>query len=140
MSNLEAFRHETRAWLEENCPASMRTPMPDDEQVWGGRNAHFHSEDAKLWFDRMVEKRWVAPTWPAEYGGGGLSNEEATILAQELKRINARPALNSFGIWMLGPALLEFASEEQKQNLSRPSHAVKSGGVRAIQNLVQDLI
>ena len=120
MSNLEAFRHETRAWLEENCPASMRTPMPDDEQVWGGRNAHFHSEDAKLWFDRMVEKRWVAPTWPAEYGGGGLSNEEATILAQELKRINARPALNSFGIWMLGPALLEFASEEQKQKFIPP--------------------
>ena len=120
MSNLEEFRQETRAWLEENCPASMRTPMPDDEQVWGGRNAHFHSEDAKLWFDRMVEKHWVAPTWPTEYGGGGLSNEEATILAQELKRIKARPALNSFGIWMLGPALLEFASEEQKQKFIPP--------------------
>ena len=114
MSELEEFRAEVRAWLEENCPASMRTPMPDDETVWGGRRATYKNPDSKLWMERMAEKGWTVPTWPREYGGGGLSPKEARVLEQELRRLNCRPALQSFGIWMLGPALLEFATEEQK--------------------------
>lgn len=113
--SLETFRNETRAWLEENCPASMRTPMGDDETVWGGRNATFPNEDAKLWLQRMGEKGWTCPTWPKEYGGGGLSKEENMILQDELRRIKARPALTSFGISMLGPVLLEYGNEAQKQ-------------------------
>ncbi len=114
--DLEAFRAETRAWLETNCPQSMRQPIAGDEDyVWGGRAYKFPSEDAKLWLERMGAKGWTAPTWPAEYGGGGLSGAENAVLQQELKRINARPALFSFGVWMLGPVLLEYASEEQKR-------------------------
>ncbi|MGC6512646.1 MAG: acyl-CoA dehydrogenase family protein [Parvibaculales bacterium] len=120
MSDLEEFRQETRAWLEENCPHSMRTPMPDDESPWGGRNPTFKNPDTKLWLDRMVEKGWTAPGWPVDYGGGGLSKAEESILNQELRRIGARPALTSFGVWMLGPALLEFASEEQKRKYLPP--------------------
>ena len=116
MEALEKFRQETRAWLEENCPPSMRTPMTsEDETVWGGRNAKYPNPEAKLWLDRMASRGWTAPTWPKEYGGGGLSKEENQVLQQELRRIKARPALSSFGIWMLGPALLEFANEEQKK-------------------------
>ena len=116
METLEKFRQETRAWLEENCPPSMRTPMTsEDETVWGGRNAKYPNPEAKLWLDRMASRGWTAPTWPKEYGGGGLSKEENQVLQQELRRIKARPALSSFGIWMLGPALLEFANEEQKK-------------------------
>ena len=116
MEALEKFRQETRAWLEENCPPSMRTPMAsEDETVWGGRNAKFKNPEAKLWLDRMASRGWTAPTWPKEYGGGGLTKEENLVLQQELRRIKARPALSSFGIWMLGPALLEFANEEQKK-------------------------
>ncbi|MCF8469763.1 MAG: acyl-CoA dehydrogenase family protein [Parvibaculum sp.] len=115
MEALEEFRQETRAWLEENCPASMRTPMPEEETPWGGRNAKWPNPDAKVWLDRMGARGWTAPTWPAAYGGGGLSKEENQILQQELRRIKARPALSSFGIWMLGPALLEFANEEQRK-------------------------
>jgi alkylation response protein AidB-like acyl-CoA dehydrogenase len=115
VADLETFRKETRAWLEANCPESMRTPMPEDEVVWGGRNASFRNPDSKVWLERMAERGWTAPTWPAEYGGGGLDADENKILQQELGRIRARPPLNSFGIWMLGPALLEFASEEQKK-------------------------
>lgn len=111
---LEAFRTDTRKWLEANCPASMRTPMPDDEVVWGGRNATFKNPDSKLWLDRMGEKGWTAPEWPKEYGGGGLSRGEARVLEQELRRIKARPPLFSFGLWMFGPALLEFGNHEQK--------------------------
>ncbi len=53
MSTLEDFRRETRAWLEANCPASMRTGMPDGELVWGGRTVEFKTEDPRLWFERM---------------------------------------------------------------------------------------
>ncbi len=115
MQTLEAFRQEVRDWLEANCPPSMRTPMKDDEVVWGGRREPFTNPESKLWLERMGEKGWTAPMWPAEYGGGGLSREENQILQQELRRIKARPALFSFGLWMFGPALLEFGNEEQKK-------------------------
>jgi alkylation response protein AidB-like acyl-CoA dehydrogenase len=114
MSDLEQFRQETRDWLEANCPASMRQPMSEEEIVWGGRNASFPNPDSKVWLERMAEKGWTAPVWPAKYGGGGLSKDEHLVLQSEMKKISARPPLFSFGLWMLGPALLEFASEEQK--------------------------
>ena len=71
--DLEQFRAQTREWLEENCPPSMRTPMKDDEIVWGGKREKFKNPEAKLWLERMGEKGWTSPEWPAKYGGGGLS-------------------------------------------------------------------
>lgn len=116
MNDLDVFRKETREWLEENCPVSMRKPMKSEkDQCWGGRNWTFQSEDQRLWMKRMAERGWTAPQWPAEYGGGGLSKATAKILREELARIKARRALDSFGVDMLGPALLKFASEEQKK-------------------------
>lgn len=112
---LDVFRTETRAWLEANCPASMRTPLTGDETPWGGRKFKWKNPDSKLWLDRMAEKGWTAPMWPKAYGGGGLTAAEARVLEQELARIKARPALFSFGVWMLGPVLLEYANEEQKK-------------------------
>jgi len=112
---LDLFRTETRAWLEANCPASMRTPMTGDETPWGGRKFKWKNPESKLWLDGMAQKGWTAPMWPKAYGGGGLSAAEARVLEQELARIKARPALFSFGIWMLGPVLLEYANEAQKQ-------------------------
>ena len=115
MSDLENFRAETRAWLAENCPPEMRKPMNrETDACWGGRNWVFKNEDQKLWLERMAAKGWTAPSWPKQYGGAGLSRAEERVLKQEMKRINARPPLLSFGIWMLGPALLKFGSEEQK--------------------------
>ena len=119
MSDLETFRQETHTWLEANCPASMRGAAAaitdEDGSIWGGRRAKWTNPEAKLWLDRMAAKGWTAPTWPKEYGGGGLSNAENRVLQQELGRIRARPPLMSFGIWMLGPVLLEYANEEQKR-------------------------
>lgn len=114
MTDLKAFREETRTWLEANCPPSMRTPGGDAEVVWGGRRQEYVNPESKLWLDRMAERGWTCPTWPKAYGGGGLTADEDKILQQELGNIKARPALQSFGIWMLGPALLEFGNEEQK--------------------------
>jgi len=112
MSDLQAFREETKDWLEANCPPEMRKP---GDVCWGGRNPQFSHPDQKLWLERMGDKGWTCPTWPSEYGGGGLSKEENKILQEEMGFINARMPLGSFGIWMLGPALLEFATEEQKK-------------------------
>lgn len=115
MQDLKAFQQTTRAWLEENCPESQRQPIVKDEQIWAGRERTFYNEDAKIWFEKMRDKGWTAPTWPKEYGGGGLSAEEARILEKEMGRLRCRPALYDLGLWMLGPALLVFGTEEQKQ-------------------------
>ena len=112
--SLDAFRAETRAWLEENCPPTMRTPMPADESPGGGINAKFKNPETKVWMDRMGEKGWIVPTWPTEYGGGGLDAAHNKVLQEELSRINARPAHVGMGISMIGPALLEYGNDEQK--------------------------
>jgi len=116
MTDLDTFRAETRAWLEANCPPEARGPVAhEDEVIWGGRDAVFATPAHEAWMRAMGARGWTAPEWPAEYGGGGLSREEAKVLAQELRRIEAQPALMSFGVWMLGPALLKFGTEEQKR-------------------------
>ena len=116
MTDLDTFRAETRAWLEANCPAECRGPVAsDEERVWGGRNAVFPTPAHKVWLERMGARGWTAPEWPTEYGGGGLSREEAKVLGSEMRRIDAQAPLASFGVWMLGPALLAFGTEEQKQ-------------------------
>ncbi len=115
MEDLDQFREETRQWLEANCPASQRLPNTPEEQYWGGRGGSFASEDARVWFERMRDRGWTAPEWPTAYGGGGLTPQQGQILKQEMKRINARTPLYSLGLWMLGPALLEYGSEAQKQ-------------------------
>jgi alkylation response protein AidB-like acyl-CoA dehydrogenase len=116
MADLETFRAETRSWLEANCPPEMREPVRDEDDVyWGGRRATFKNDAQKAWFEACVAKGYTVPAWPKEYGGAGLSPAEAKVLREEMTRINARPPLSSFGIWMLGPALLQFGTEGQKQ-------------------------
>lgn len=116
MSAPKSFRMETRAWLEANCPPAMREPIRSDDDIcWGGRNAKFSSDDQRIWLERMAARGWTVPTWPTAYGGGGLDREHASTLADELRRIQARPPLESFGISMLGPALLKFGSEDLKR-------------------------
>lgn len=115
MSDLDQFRSETRVWLDANCPPEMREPVRDDADVyWGGRKATFKNDAQKAWFEACRDKGYTVPAWPKEYGGAGLSPAEAKVLREEMARINARSPLSSFGIWMLGPALLQFGTEEQK--------------------------
>jgi acyl-CoA dehydrogenase len=117
MADLESFRADTRAWLEANCPAEMRTPIKsEDDLCWGGRNWAFQSDAQRQWLEAMAGRGWTVPDWPEDYGGGGLSAEETRVLRQEMARIGARSPLDSFGISMLGPALLKFGTEEQKRH------------------------
>lgn len=112
--SLESFREETRNWLEANCPESMRTPMPPEEAPGGGKRAEYPNPDTKLWMDLCAERGFTAPTWPKEYGGAGLSVQEHQVLREEMFRIKARPPLVGMGLSMIGPALLEFGTDEQK--------------------------
>lgn len=118
MPDLSAFRAEISDWLEENCPAAMRSEGDGQDRVtWGGRNADFsHSPDLKKWLDAFAGRGWTTPMWPSEYGGGGLSKEENTVLQEEMQKIGTSNPLTSFGISMLGPVLLEYGTEAQKQD------------------------
>jgi acyl-CoA dehydrogenase len=115
MDDLAAFRVEVRQWLELNCPAPMREPIRSDADVcWGGRDPVFSCPEQKLWMERMAALGWTAPEWPKACGGAGLSSFEAKVLREEMDALACRSPLKSFGISMLGPALLKYGTEAQK--------------------------
>ncbi len=115
MTDLDTFRTDTRAWLEANCPPEMRKPVRSEADVcWGGRRFEPSCPEQKQWLDTMATRGWTVPDWPKAYGGGGLSPAETKVLREEMKAIGARSPLNSFGISMLGPALLKYGTENQK--------------------------
>ena len=112
MDSIEEFRNETRAWLEDNCPSGARQP---GQIPTGSTKINIQDTDTRTWLDRMIEKGWTTPTWPKEYGGGGLSNTEYMTLIQEMRRINARAPLGGMGVSLIGPTLLEYGTAEQKE-------------------------
>ena len=109
--SLEAFREDARAWLADNCPESMRQGNIHFE------DAHevYSTDDARLWLERAAERGWTAPMWPKEYGGGGLSSAEGAVLRQEMAAIRALPPATGMGLAMIGPTLLEYGTDDQKQ-------------------------
>ncbi len=109
------FRADISDWIAANCPESLRNrPMSEDSIVWGGRRWTFRDDDQRIWLERAIEKGLTAPRWPTEYGGGGLTREQEKILREEMSYLGAPPPLESFGLWMLGPALLAFGNDAQK--------------------------
>jgi alkylation response protein AidB-like acyl-CoA dehydrogenase len=114
-----AMLADWRTWLETGCPAAIRG-RKSEHAAWGGRNRSGQDTDALRWMDAMAERGFIAPTWPAIYGGAGLSDTEAALLAEELRRISAPPAINSFGLWMLAPILFEYGTEAQRRRFLPP--------------------
>jgi len=112
--SLITFRADAKRWLESNCPPSMRGITSEDDTIGGGKRQRIDNPEAKVWLDAMAEKGWTAPTWPAEYGGGGLTVDEAKVLQEELLAIRAKPAIQGMGFSMIGPTLLDFGTEAQK--------------------------
>jgi alkylation response protein AidB-like acyl-CoA dehydrogenase len=110
-AELEAFREEARAWLEANFPKALcdRTAAIQGSSVET-------DGDAADWKLRMADKGWGTPTWPTEYGGGGLSAPAARVLQQEMVRVGAyNPAYISLGLTMVGPTILDYGTPEQKR-------------------------
>jgi len=109
---LEAFRREARGWIDTNLPPSLRAdPDAVTEALMGGAEPR---EDVVLWRERLADRGWGVPTWPTEWGGGGLDRPHAQILAQEMTRSGARNPIGGMGVGMFGPTLLEYGDEEQK--------------------------
>ena len=116
MADLETFRAETAAWLDAHAPQSIRGIESNElNGTWGGRKATYPNPGLKQWLDVCAEKGFTAPTWPREYGGGGLSDAEAKVLLEEAARLKLPASLIGFGLTMIGPTLLRYGSEEQKR-------------------------
>lgn len=109
-AELREFRQEVSGWLAENCPNGAKGP---GQQSIGSTKITLE-RDVALWLERCAEKGFTAPTWPTEYGGGGLSNAQAKILYEEMGAMNARTPLVGMGMSMIGPTLLEYGSDAQK--------------------------
>ena len=110
---LEAFRAEAREWLDANFPKALARDRASQQAVLMGAAAP--SADFGLWKAAMGAKGWGTPTWPKQYGGGGLSAAEARVLQQEMTRVGALNPIAGMGVNMFGPTLLEYGTEEQKQ-------------------------
>ncbi len=115
MSEAVAFKESVKQWLEENCPPEMRKPAPSDQYVWGGRKETFPNPISKVWLHAMRDKGWLAPTWPQEYGGAGLTEQEAKVITRQMQALGCRPPMMSLGIHMMGPTIMEYGTEEQKR-------------------------
>ena len=125
LNALDTFRGEVRDWLQGNFPGALAGMKFGMEGESSG-----HREDLELWRSRLAEKGWGAPTWPAEYGGAGLSHPEAKVIAQEMAAIgafNPIPLLAGMGVTMVGPTVLEYGTDDQK---ARHLPGIASGEVR----------
>ena len=104
MADLEAFKEEVRAIIAKHLPEELRV----------GNRPDLPKEPLGKWISVMADHGWITPDWPTEYGGGGLDRKHTAALKAELKKVRA-PVVSSFGVSMLGPTLLEYGTEEQKQ-------------------------
>jgi alkylation response protein AidB-like acyl-CoA dehydrogenase len=109
-TDLEAFRAEAREWLQANFPPSLK----GKSGMMMGEDGPADGNDYGKWKKAMGDKGWGTPTYPRQYGGGGLSTAQARVLTQEMNRMGAWNPIGGMGVMMFGPTLLEFGSEEQK--------------------------
>jgi len=109
---LESFRANARAWIEANFPASLafKNPVPyQNDAPYAEADPDF-----RLWRERLAERKWGAPGWPAEFGGAGLGAEQVRIINEEMSRIGAFSPMRMTGLTMLAPTLMEYGTPEQK--------------------------
>jgi alkylation response protein AidB-like acyl-CoA dehydrogenase len=97
----ETFRAHVRAWLAENAPASGT--LRDDLDAM------------RAWQRKLHAAGFLGAAWPREYGGAGLTEMQQAILNEELARVRAPGVVNAMAIWWVGPAIIRYGSEAQKQ-------------------------
>jgi alkylation response protein AidB-like acyl-CoA dehydrogenase len=115
MADVESFRAEVREFLETQAPRALRGATGLEAGYWGGRKPELPHAESPRFCEMMAERGWTAPMWPKEYGGGGLDAAHARVIEQELARLRLPPPLTGFGLQMIGPTLLQFGTEAQKQ-------------------------
>jgi len=124
MASLEEFQQETRQWLADHCPESIRG---SGISYAGGSKEMIDNADFNTWFGHCVKRGYTVPAWPTIYGGAGLSVEEAKILTEEMRSIKAPLPLVGMGTAMIGPTLLELGDDDQK---ARHLPKIASGEIR----------
>jgi alkylation response protein AidB-like acyl-CoA dehydrogenase len=107
-TDAEEFRAEIRTWLEEHLPPG-----------WNDANGELSAEERKrfneTWPATLHEGGWICATWPAEYGGKGLTTMQGVVLAEEFARVKAPLRADFFGDTLVGPTILQWGTEEQKR-------------------------
>ncbi|MEE1876821.1 acyl-CoA dehydrogenase family protein [Altererythrobacter litoralis] len=110
--DLETFRGEVKAFLKANFPDELKGKGNALRSVDGPTE---ENEAEKAWRVAMGSRGWGTPTWPKQYGGGGLSKKQARVLEQEMAMAGAWNPIGGMGVMMFGPTLLEYGNEAQKQ-------------------------
>ncbi len=101
----ENFRKEVKDWLNETLPKSLSEKVKKYQRLT--------KEDYEIFMNNLTAKGWLAWHWPKEYGGTGWNAIEKHIFEEEIIKASA-PRIVPFGVNMLGPVLIEFGTEEQK--------------------------
>ena len=110
----DAFRESVRSWVEANFPPELKDQPASMEGASDGDLA----QALERWRDALAGQGWGAPTWPKAYGGAGLTPAEARVISQEIGRAggyNPIPLMAGMGVTMVGPTLLEYGTDEQKE-------------------------
>ena len=104
------FRAEVRSMISNSLPERYQRGEGPPERTWEfdrGSSDTSASDAAREWHSALSNRKWVAPQWPVEYGGAGLSSMEQFILNQELARAGA-PGVGGSGVSMLGPTPVSY--------------------------------
>ncbi|GAG10108.1 unnamed protein product, partial [marine sediment metagenome] len=105
-----AFRQEVREFIAQEAPKLEQGAGLD---VSGYAQVFVQSQG---WFKKLGEKGWIAPAWPKEYGGAGMTVMQQFIFNEEMAEARApRPLHLIIGVGMAGPTLIVHGSEEQKK-------------------------
>lgn len=107
-ADTDGFRQEVRAWLHENLPEGW---FDEGFEMSPEERARFNAE----WPAKLYGGGWICATWPTEYGGKGLSTMEGVVLAEEFAEAKAPMRADFFGDTLVGPTILQWGTEEQKQ-------------------------
>lgn len=107
----DVFREEVRVFLAENFAPELKG---NNNALSAVEGPSAETPAQKKWREAMGERGWGTPTWPKEYGGGGLTRAQAKILNEEMMKAGAWNPIGGMGVMMFGPTLLEYGSEAQK--------------------------
>ena len=110
------WRTEVRSFLKNELPEVFKTTDPNSEDNYFRRRGDGSAigEGFETWRKSLATRGWIAPHWPKEYGGAGLSSLEQFIMNQEFAEAKA-PMLGGSGVMMLGPTLITHGTEDQKK-------------------------
>ncbi len=127
MEPLEEFRAEAAEWLAENFDPALKGRNNPMGMVDGPTDM---APDMVEWREKLGAKGWATPTWPKEYGGAGLSNDEVRVLTEEMNRIGAYNPVGGLAVMMFAPTLMEYGTDEQKAKWLPP---LSNGSLRGCQ-------